>query len=294
MKPLKELPILCLPFRAMKEISKGMHSIIKMMSNRKNNKFPILRLPFLAIEEIFKTMHPIEIINFSMISKRTRTVAKSMSFYSKYSIDLSVANSTLHIGLYGTKESVSCTYVMTSDEKMNGKSEGKVEKWKQLCIRLLKTFNKQTIDILFMQMDADVDNSVSFIDFLKTNVKSVNECYLHQWDHQYNVDEDFAYLLNNITINSTLSFFLNIKNEKFDGKIPKNLNNLYIKNSEWIGYKRLLEIDCKSVILEKNRISDEQWNLFIKKWIAMETHLNLEYLHPRRQRFRKIQSTRIA
>ncbi|EFO98791.1 hypothetical protein CRE_30501 [Caenorhabditis remanei] len=53
---------------------------------------------------------------------------------------------------------------------------------------------------------------------------------------------------------------------------------LYLPNSHWIGYERLLEIDCKSVILEKNRISDEQWNLFIKKWIAMETNKNLEHL----------------
>ncbi|EFO98701.1 hypothetical protein CRE_19508 [Caenorhabditis remanei] len=56
------------------------------------------------------------------------------------------------------------------------------------------------------------------------------------------------------------------------------MKELHIVKSEWIEYERLLEIDCKSVILEKNRISDEQWNLFLKKWIAMETHLNLVYL----------------
>ncbi|KAF1758954.1 hypothetical protein GCK72_015414 [Caenorhabditis remanei] len=61
MKPLKQLSILRIPFRAMEEVSKGMHSIIKMISNRRNNEFPILRLPFLAIEEVLKAMDPIEI-----------------------------------------------------------------------------------------------------------------------------------------------------------------------------------------------------------------------------------------
>ncbi|EFO84995.1 hypothetical protein CRE_02736 [Caenorhabditis remanei] len=115
MKPLKQLPILRLPFRAMEEVSKRMHSIMKkMISNRRNNEFPILRLPFLAIEEIFKTMDPIEIINFSMISKRTRTVAKLIRFYTKYSIDLYIHNAP-EIRLDGRKDVVS--YVMTSDKK---------------------------------------------------------------------------------------------------------------------------------------------------------------------------------
>ncbi|EFO87430.1 hypothetical protein CRE_31606 [Caenorhabditis remanei] len=51
-----------------------------------------------------------------MISKRTRTVAKLMRFYSKYSIDLYI-HETLEIWFYGTKEMVLCTYVMTSDKK---------------------------------------------------------------------------------------------------------------------------------------------------------------------------------
>ncbi|EFO95899.1 hypothetical protein CRE_23275 [Caenorhabditis remanei] len=38
------------------------------------------------------------------------------------------------------------------------------------------------------------------------------------------------------------------------------------------------EEDCKSVILGSNWISVEEWNSFFKKWIAMETNLNLECL----------------
>ncbi|EFO90160.1 hypothetical protein CRE_01492 [Caenorhabditis remanei] len=39
-----------------------------------------------------------------------------------------------------------------------------------------------------------------------------------------------------------------------------------------------MEIDCKSVVLRKNLIWDMKWNVFLQKWIAMETNQNLEYL----------------
>ncbi|EFO85158.1 hypothetical protein CRE_05312 [Caenorhabditis remanei] len=293
MKPLKELPILRLPFRAMEEVSKRMHSIIKMMSNSKNNKFPILRLPFLAIEEIFKTMDLIEIINFSMISKRTRTVAKSMSFFSKYSIDFYI-NETLDVRLHGTKETVSYIYVMASDIKMNEKSEEKkqngniirkvykyskdpVKEWKQLSTHVLDIFKKQTINYLSMQMDAFVDH-ISIINFFKATEKLVDDCFIYQLDQQNNVDENVAYLLNNVTISNSLETWLHIKTYFFDGKIPKNLKELYINDSRWIGYVKLLEIDCKNVILKNDRIWEKDWNLFFKKWIAMKTNFNLECL----------------
>ncbi|EFO93981.1 hypothetical protein CRE_09795 [Caenorhabditis remanei] len=295
MKPLKQLPILRLPFRAMEELSKRMHSIIKMISNRRDNKFPILCLPFLAIEEIFKTMDPIEIINFSLISKRTRTVAKLMSFYSKYLVHLYVRNFTLDIGLLGTKKMVTCTYIMTSDKKMNGKSEEKeqngcierevynysknpVEEWKQLVTHVLDIFKKQAIDGLLMQMDAFVDQNISIINFFKVTEKPVNNCFLYQLNHQNNVDANVAYLLNSVTINNSLDTWLDIKKYYFDGKIPKNLKGLNINNSRWIGYERLLEIDSKNVTLENDKISNKEWNLFLKKWIAMETNVNLEFL----------------
>ncbi|EFO87433.1 hypothetical protein CRE_31603 [Caenorhabditis remanei] len=206
MKPLKQLPILRLPFQAMEEVSKRMHSIMKkMISNRRSNEFPILRLPFLAVEEIFKAMDPIEITH------------------------------------------------------------------------VLDIFKKQTINFLSMQKDAFRNSKRFNYDFLKTNEISVNDCYLFQLELN-NVDKNVAYLLNNITIKDNLKTYLHINKYFFDGKIPKNLKGLYITDSRWIGYERLLEIDSKNVILENDEISNKEWNLFLKKWIAMETNVNLEYL----------------
>ncbi|EFO98694.1 hypothetical protein CRE_19510 [Caenorhabditis remanei] len=280
---------------------------MKMISNRRTNEFPILRLPFLAIEEIFKTMDRIKIINFSMISKRTKTVAKNMDFYSKYAICLYI-DKTLGISINGTNYLVTCTYLMTSDKQMDGKIEQNeynqciirsifkysmdpVEEWKQLCKHVLGIFKKQTINNLFMVLDAFADQNISIIDFLKTNVKSVNRCSLFQWDKENNVEENFAYFLNNITIKNELGSSLHIKNNNFDGKIPKHLKELYIGNSQWIGYERLLEIDSKHVILRSDRITNKEWNSFLKKWIAMETNQNLECLelsHKHLEEFREL------
>ncbi|EFO87174.1 hypothetical protein CRE_31602 [Caenorhabditis remanei] len=256
--------------------------------------FPILRLPFVPLQEVFKAMDPFQIINFSMISKRTKAVTKQMTFYSKYSIQL-IIDEELKVSIHGSKNMTQCVYIFTSKEEKGGKvaensrkswnklivwkySNNLIEEWKQLCKHVLEIFKKQTIDILSMTLDAFVDEKVSIINFLKTNWKSVTDCNLFQSEEENDVDEHAVYLLENIKITSNLLFLFDVKNDNFDGKIPKNLKELYLPNSHWIGYERLLEIDCKIVILEKNRISDEQWNLFIKKWIAMETHLNLVYL----------------
>ncbi|EFO87172.1 hypothetical protein CRE_31600 [Caenorhabditis remanei] len=235
-------------------------------------------------------------INFSMISKRTKTVTKHMNFFSKYSIGIDI-DEEQQVSVVGPEYITECVYIFTSNEEMNGKvveegdwddmnyelrawkySNNPVEEWMQLLKHVLDIFQKQSIDSLSMTMDAFVDQNVSIIDFLKSNVKSVDNCNLYQLHDETNVDDHSAYLLKNITISSTLFSLVKIKNNNFNLKIPKNLKELTILESKWIGYERLLEIDCKSVILEKNRISDEQWNSFFKKWIAMETNQNLEYL----------------
>ncbi|KAF1758976.1 hypothetical protein GCK72_015436 [Caenorhabditis remanei] len=257
--------------------------------------FPILRLPFVPLQEIFKAMDPFEIINFSMISKRTKAVTKQMTFYSKYSIQIEV-DEELELRILGPKYMTQCLYIFTIDEEMNGqvsenkRIDGKIEKrvshyfedpvneWKQLCKHVLEIFKKETIDVLSMTMDAFADQNISIIDFLKTIVKSVNDCDLFHSEEENDVDEHATYLLDNLKVNDELNSYVDIKSDNFDGKIPKNLKELLIKNSQWIEYERLLEIDCKSVILEYNLISDKEWNLFFKKWIAMETNQNLEHL----------------
>ncbi|EFO84507.1 hypothetical protein CRE_15819 [Caenorhabditis remanei] len=217
-----------------------------------------------------------------MISKRTRAVAKLMSFYSRYSIRLFVENFMLGIRLYGTKNVTSCCFVITRNILMDGKireeewgtirrvykyTNDPVEEWKQICKYALEIFKNQTVDVLSMTMDAFVDQNVSIIDFLKTNVKSVEDCSLYHVYKEKNMDWHTAYLLNNITVNAKLFSMVNISNKNFDGIIPKNLKEIYICNSQWIGYERL-------------RIKSRMNNGFYssKKWIAMETHLNLEYL----------------
>ncbi|EFO93958.1 hypothetical protein CRE_09788 [Caenorhabditis remanei] len=265
-----------------------------MISYRRQKKFPLLRLPLLAIEEIFKTMHPIEIIHFSMISKRAKAITKNMTFYSKYAIGLGISE-TMSIAINGTNGLVSCIYLMISNERMDGKveeyenngfiqrkvykySKDPVEEWKQVCKYVLDIFKRQTIDVLGVALDVFVDQNVSIIDFLKTNVKSVNGCNLNQWEEENDVDEHAAYFLENIKINNELRSDLDTKNDNFDMKIPKNLKELYIKKADWIGYNKLLEIDSAQVSFGTNRISNKEWNSFFKKWMAMETRLNLELL----------------
>ncbi|EFO98778.1 hypothetical protein CRE_30503 [Caenorhabditis remanei] len=109
-------------------------------------------------------------------------------------------------------------------------------------------------------------------------IQSKYRCNLFQSDEKNDVDEHTAYLLENLKVNDELNLHLHIRNYNFDGKFPRNSKKLYLPNSHWIGYEKLLDIDCKFLILRNDRITNEEWNSFIKKWMTMETNQNLEYL----------------
>ncbi|EFO98795.1 hypothetical protein CRE_30514 [Caenorhabditis remanei] len=256
--------------------------------------FPILHLPFVPIQEVFKAMDPFEIINFSMVSKRTKGIAKQMTFYSKYSIQFSIGQE-LEVVVMGPKYMTQCYYLFTTNQEMNGKvgentfegwneilvwkySDNPVEEWKRLSKYVLEIFKKQTIVLFSIMLDTYVEQNVSIIDFLKTNVKSVEKCNLFHAEERNDVDEHAAYVLENMKITFELLLCLHIKSDDFILKIPKDLKELTMMESQWVRYERLLEIDCKSVALQGDQITNEQWNSFFKKWIAMETNQNLECL----------------
>ncbi|EFO98688.1 hypothetical protein CRE_19525 [Caenorhabditis remanei] len=197
--------------------------------------------------------------------------------------------------IHGTNHQASCIYDVASDKRMDGTtvedesdgyitrkilkySKDPVKRWKVMCKYVLELFKKKTIDFLSMRIDESVDHNVSVIDFLKTNEILVGRCFLYQARDEKNVDEHVAYLLENVTVTAQLFSGLKIKNKNIDVRIPKNLNELCIYYSQWIGYERLLEIDSKHVTLENGGISYKEWNLFLKKWISMETNQNLAYL----------------
>lgn len=226
------------------------------------------------------------------MTKQAKTVAKLINTNSKYTIDTWI-DKCMTIWIDGTNTLI--TYEITSDESKNGVieedewednihrkifkySKNPVDEWKMIYKYLSELFNKKSMKVLRFTIDALVDQNISTIDFLKANLKSVDECVLFGSDGDKHVNGHVAYFVDNIKINDTLELILENKNDNFDGKTPKNLQELYISDSGWIKYKNLLEMDSKNVTLSSSRISNEDWNLFLKKWIAMETNLNLEYL----------------
>ncbi|EFO85491.1 hypothetical protein CRE_23043 [Caenorhabditis remanei] len=88
-------------------------------------------------------------INFSMISKRAKAVTKQITFYSTYSIQLSI-DDQFELWVVVPRYMTSCFYKFTSNVEMNGKvkkidwndrnelftwkySDKPGEEWKQLC-----------------------------------------------------------------------------------------------------------------------------------------------------------------
>ncbi|EFP05081.1 hypothetical protein CRE_15055 [Caenorhabditis remanei] len=260
-------------------------------------EFPLLRLSFVPLQEVFKAMHPFEIINFSMISKRTKGLTKQMSFLSRYSIQLGI-DKELDIVIDGNwkKKKTGFFYIITSDETANGKMEendwlqeksyerfsfkysenGQIEEWKLWMGRVAEIFNMESMKTLTMY--TDMYDMESIVDCLKTHVKSIEMCSMSEKEAGKTNGEQVAEIMNNILIKKELNLFLSPLNNDFDARIPKNLKMISIKDAKWVGYEKLLDIDCRKLVLDESLLTNEDWNSFIKKWIAMETHLNLQFL----------------
>lgn len=235
-------------------------------------------------------MHPVEIINFAVISSKTRRIAEMMSLSLPYSLDIHIENEPVII-LYGPKYS-SCFAITADlersekidDYELDGKMERRVFKfsadivqgWEFYFNLISGIFKNQSINVLWMYFDSFPDQNKSITDLLKS--KPIDVCYASEVrPHKYR-EEDVTYFLNNITINHSLDIAIFCQNRNFDVRIQENLDLVVLKEAEWLTIEKLLEIDALQLIIREHRLKIQEWNLFMKRWIAMETHLNLKYL----------------
>ncbi|CAL2034782.1 unnamed protein product [Caenorhabditis brenneri] len=260
--------------------SSDVHSIdrIVMSSLSKMDNpatFPLLHLPRVALDEVISIMIPLELINFSKISPRTEMIVKTLPARKRtYTIFLTIIripsvtihgskmNWRLELTQDFTNNKVNYTYPRDIQLKHIYESYGYIR----------RSLNCSIKEVLYLP--SPFIDYKSVIDWLKAQQKSVEELQILSLP---SYDNDVKYMLSNVKATECLRITIDNKQYfKWDELLPKNLDLLYLEALNGINYQQLLRMNCSNILLVNSKITSRQINLFLKRWMASESHLNLK------------------
>ncbi|CAL2034929.1 unnamed protein product [Caenorhabditis brenneri] len=238
--------------------------------------FPLLHLPRVALDEVISMMIPLELINLSKTNPRTEMIVKTLPARKRtYTVSLTIIRvpsvtihgSELNWGLELTQDftnnEANYTYPRDIQLKHIYESYGYINRILNCAIKKLVYIPSPFID------------GKSIIDWLKNQQKSVEDILIQSDPSSY--DNDVKYLLSNVKATESLRLLIDNKQHfRWDELLPKNLGLLCVDALNGISYQQLLKMNSSNIILSKSKLTSRQINLFLKRWMASESHLNLE------------------
>uniref|UniRef100_A0A1I7TH68 F-box domain-containing protein n=1 Tax=Caenorhabditis tropicalis TaxID=1561998 RepID=A0A1I7TH68_9PELO len=246
------------------------------------NIFPLLHLPILALNNVLALFTQEELIETSLTSRRARHFIRGFSRFPPYPKPT--------IRLYITAEPYihlcnkpSLTYKFTRDalkdgqKKVYGNINTTIYKYTENLLEGILNWLKYvtevlscTIDLVDMTMDEIPGETRKLADWLKNQQESY-DCVEIYCDTE--ADDDLKYAIE--TIKAKKELLLGVETGPgFQVELPENLRNLEIASS-FIGLEQLLRIKCKKIALSEPPLTNQEINMFIRSWMAQESHLNL-------------------
>ncbi|EFP06898.1 hypothetical protein CRE_11188 [Caenorhabditis remanei] len=244
--------------------------------------FPLLHLPMLAIKEVLSEVTPLDLINFSMVSRKTRLIARHFSKQppiSKYVLILDIYEPPSVQIFHGENlyeyEIVSYKTgnlgrLREEDEiiKYSKYSENPVTEFKKYVEYAMEVFN-WPVGQLYFNFDDLNDQNYSIIDWLKFRVRS---CSLFG---DRVSDEYVSYFLENVQVHRYLSLG-NTMSDNFRLTFPKTVKRLNIEKSTFVTFDQLSSFNCVSIHLSQTSISNKELNQFFKNWMTSKSNQNLQ------------------
>uniref|UniRef100_A0A1I7TUJ7 FBA_2 domain-containing protein n=1 Tax=Caenorhabditis tropicalis TaxID=1561998 RepID=A0A1I7TUJ7_9PELO len=215
------------------------------------DQFPLLRLPLLAREHVLCMMTPFELIDLSMTSsKAKRAVIFFSRIKSRFSVSLCMIYSSF-IFIKGHENE--WAYVWKRRQSLAGRSPYHIAEFstnpRTDCLRWYDAIK----EVLGCRIDDCVSRpDKSLTDWLRSNQSSIEKITLMHGDQ-----EDFKY------------FFKTIK-------FPKGINHLEVQDSKFINYEQLMRLKARNIVLRWSYLTSQEINRFLKSWMSMESHLDLE------------------
>ncbi|KAF1750215.1 hypothetical protein GCK72_016762 [Caenorhabditis remanei] len=243
-------------------------------------KFPLLHLPLLAIKEVLSTLSPLDLVNFSLASLKSKKVAKyffNQHLSCGYRLWLGI-DEELRVGIIGT-ENIYYFRLISDKTKDGHREERKLFKYSEDPLSDFKKYVEYAIDtfcwpvsLLRFDLGAFIAQSISIIDWLKPHVETFTYFYLHS---DIISDEYVPYFLNNIEV--TWNLVLNTKmSDNFQLILPRSIKAFEILQSDFVTLDQLSSFDCEFIRLCNTKISNQELNQFFKNWMTSKSNINLQ------------------
>uniref|UniRef100_A0A1I7TH96 F-box domain-containing protein n=1 Tax=Caenorhabditis tropicalis TaxID=1561998 RepID=A0A1I7TH96_9PELO len=250
-------------------ITRKARQLILPMSTQ--DDFPLLRLPLLAREHVLRMMTPFELIDLSMTSSR---VKRSVIFFSRIEPRFRVSLKFWfdpEIIIEGHREK--WRYSWTSDRY-----------W--ACPRTRYKFSdNQLVNCMnwYESMKRVIGCRIVSLQALRMD-KLITDWLLSQQNSIENVNildcclKDVKYFLETIRVTGILDLEVNFRDRDCLFELPDGPYILLIKHSAfYIRYEELIRMKSPRIILRGSCLTNQDINQFLKSWMSMESHLNLEF-----------------
>uniref|UniRef100_A0A1I7UE57 F-box domain-containing protein n=1 Tax=Caenorhabditis tropicalis TaxID=1561998 RepID=A0A1I7UE57_9PELO len=246
--------------------------------------FSLLQLPLIAMEHVLCMMSPFELIDVSLASSRTKRVVKSFS-KTKKTLLVSFNNYMFSISFEGKK--MKWNYRMTSfDRFINGYQHQNlksvsIEKYSEEPLKdIMKWFDYARevlnckIDNVTLNLLVFPDENRAMIEWLAAQNRTID--YLKIINLGNELDDDLKYLMERIQVSGYLRLMIDRYKDDFQIEIPGKPAELNIDDSKFIDYEQLLRLKSPIIILGKSILTNQEINRFLKSWMSLEIHLELE------------------
>uniref|UniRef100_A0A1I7TH99 FBA_2 domain-containing protein n=2 Tax=Caenorhabditis tropicalis TaxID=1561998 RepID=A0A1I7TH99_9PELO len=220
-------------------------------------------------------MTPFESINLSLTSSRAK-----IAFFSEnkpgfqVTLDLTAEPSITIKGnemkwtyswlprhFYQTKETkITCDYLIYEISE-NPMQDFMI--WYNRVNGILGSINKANISIL----------NTTITNWLRSQQESIEEVSIFESCHQ-----DVQYFSKNIKVLLSLNIFMNYNDKQFRMEIPDELTHLTIRNASFIKFEQFMSMKHQEIIIYGCDLTNLDIYVFLKSWMACESHLGLKTL----------------
>uniref|UniRef100_A0A1I7TUP4 F-box domain-containing protein n=1 Tax=Caenorhabditis tropicalis TaxID=1561998 RepID=A0A1I7TUP4_9PELO len=247
--------------------------------------FHLLLLPLVAMEHVLSIMNPFELIDLSLTSSRVKRAVKTfLRIRNRFRITLDIY---VHPGIKISGEYESWKYCWTSDESKVGYetdsnygsheivkfSKNPMEELKRSHDYFKEILNC-SFETLFYELDSFPSENESITDWLRSQYESVH--LMEVVSDLEGFDDDLKYLVTSFKISGILSISVPSYGENFQMEIPESIYCLNLSSSSFIGYEQFQKLKQSEIILHGSILTDQEINCFLKSWMSMESHLELE------------------
>uniref|UniRef100_A0A1I7TJK4 F-box domain-containing protein n=2 Tax=Caenorhabditis tropicalis TaxID=1561998 RepID=A0A1I7TJK4_9PELO len=249
----------------------------------------LFRLPILSMENVFSMMTPYDLLVLSLMSLKTRKAVKRFSrTKAKFQIVFEITAKPC-LSFVGKKESwyycwtsnrievgyLERTFPLRVFYRVTKYSENPIEEFKKAYNYIKKVLRCEIVSIHYQLKLLHSENR-PIIDWFRSTQESVNNLHIQGSDGEH--DDDVKYILSNLKVTERLFIMEPWLKEDLEMEIPEGLQHLQITGSYFIKLEQFLRFNYPEIVLRRLFLTNREINIFLRSWMACESHLNLKRL----------------